>query len=72
MKKNYEISGMSCGGCVNSVKNALLKLPEIQEAEVGLNSQRAILTMDKTIDVAELQTQLSNAGHYAIKELGKN
>ncbi|HEY8688240.1 MAG TPA: heavy metal-associated domain-containing protein [Chitinophagaceae bacterium] len=60
---------MSCGGCVNSVKNALLKLPEILEAEVGLNPQRAILTMNKTVDVAELQAQLSNAGHYSIKEL---
>jgi copper chaperone CopZ len=69
MKKNYELSGMSCGGCVNSVKNALLKLPEILEAEVGLNPQRAILTMNKTVDVAELQAQLSNAGHYSIKEL---
>ncbi len=69
MKKTYEISGMSCGGCVNGVKNALLKLPEIQEAEVGLNPQRAILTMNKKIDVAELQAQLSKAGHYSIKEL---
>lgn len=69
MKKKYEITGMSCGGCVNSVKNTLLKLPEILEAEVGLNPQRAVLTMDKTVGVAELQAQLSNAGHYTIKEL---
>ena len=61
---------MRCGGCVNSVKNASLKLPEILEAEVGLNPQCSILTMNKTVDVAELQAQLSNAGHYSIKELG--
>ncbi len=70
MKKEYELTGMSCGGCVNSVKNTLLKLPEILDAEVGLNPQRAMLTMDKTVDVAALQAQLSNAGHYTIKELG--
>ena len=70
MKKNYELSGMSCGGCVNNVKNTLLKLPGILDAEVGLNPQRAILTMNKTVDVTELQAQLSKAGHYSIKELG--
>lgn len=24
MKKNYELSGMSCGGCVNNIKHLLL------------------------------------------------
>ncbi|MBK9678231.1 MAG: heavy-metal-associated domain-containing protein [Saprospiraceae bacterium] len=63
---------MSCGGCVNSVRNTLLKLPEIQEAEVGLNPQRAILTMNKNVDIAELQAQLKTAGNYTIRELASN
>jgi copper chaperone len=31
------ISGMSCGGCVNSVRNALARLPgvEVEQVEVG-------------------------------------
>jgi len=70
MKKEYEIKGMSCGGCVSSVKNALLQLPDVTEADVNLNSQSAALTMSKPIDVKELQAQLSRAGHYSIKELG--
>ena len=70
MKKEYEIKGMSCGGCVSSVKNALLQLPDVTEAEVNLNSQSAALTMSKPIDVKELQAQLIRAGHYSIKELG--
>lgn len=72
MKKEYELTRMSCGGCVSSVKNALLKLPEIQEAEVQLNPQRAIITMSKIIDVDELQAHLKNIGHYTIKELASN
>jgi len=70
MKKEYELKGMSCGGCVSSVKNALLQLPDVTEADVNLNSQSAALTMSKPIDVKELQAQLSRAGHYSIKELG--
>ena len=69
MKKNYELKGMSCGGCVSSVKNALLKLPDVEDAEVHLHPQTAVLTMSKPIDVEELQTQLSKAGHYTIKEV---
>ncbi len=69
MQKKYELQGMSCGGCVNSVKNALLKLPDVEEAKVHLHPQAAVLTMREAIDVAELQAQLSKAGHYTIKEV---
>ena len=69
MKKSYEIEGMSCGGCVSNVKMALLQLPDVIDADVQLIPQSAVLTMNKPVDVKELQTQLSNAGHYSIKEL---
>ena len=68
MKKNYEITGMSCGGCVNGVKQALLKVPEVTDVEVQLHPQSAVITMNKLIDVGDLQIQLSKAGHYTIKE----
>ena len=60
---------MSCGGCVNNVKRALLQLLDVTEAEVKLNPQSAVITMDKSIGVDELQAQLNKAGHYTIKEL---
>jgi len=69
MKRNYELSGMSCGGCVNTVKNALLKVADVTEAEVQLHPQTAVVTMNKSIGVGDLQTQLSKAGHYTIKEV---
>ena len=68
MKKNYELTGMSCGGCVSSVKKALLQVPDVTEVEVSLNPQGATITMNKAIDVKDLQAQLSKAGHYTIKE----
>lgn len=69
MKKNYELTGMSCGGCVKNVQNALLQLQDVEDAGVYLHPQTAVLTMSKPIDVEELQTQLSKAGHYTIKEV---
>ncbi len=66
------LSGMSCGGCVNGVKNALLKHPDIQEAVVELNPQTATLTMDKFITTEELQNHLSKIGNYKITELASD
>jgi len=72
MKKNYELEGMSCGGCTNSVKRALLLMPGVEEADIQLNPQRAVITMSKSIGVEELQAQLKKAGHYTIKEVVLN
>jgi copper chaperone CopZ len=54
MQKIYELTGMSCGGCVNTAKQALLKLLDVTEAEVQLNPQKAVLTINKPVNVAEL------------------
>jgi len=69
MKKNYELAGMGCGGCVSNVKRALLELQEVTEAEVQLNPQSAILTMSRPVDIEELKALLEKAGHYTIKEV---
>lgn len=69
MKKNYELEGMSCGGCVNNVKKSLLQVPDVENVEVQLHPPGAVITMNKSIDVDELQAQLNKGGHYTIKEL---
>jgi len=73
MKKKYELSGMSCGGCVNNVRLALLKVPNITDAEVQLNPhQEAIISMNEPVGIDQLQAQLSKAGHYTIREITQN
>lgn len=70
MKKQYTLSGMSCGGCVNTVKQALLKIHGIIDAEVFLQPQSAVLTMSKPISTMELQTEIKKKGNYTIEENG--
>ncbi len=72
MKKKYELTGMTCGGCVSNVKRSLLQLSGVEGAEVQLHPQSAVLTMNKFIGIEELQTQLDKAGHYKIKEANLN
>ncbi len=69
MKKSYELQGMSCGGCVSSVKNTLLQIPDVTQADVQLRPPGAVLTMNKAVDVDELQAQLNKVGSYTIKEV---
>ena len=66
MKKYYELAGMSCEACVNSVKQALIELPDVTEAEVKLNPQGVLLTMNESIDTNVLQAQVNKAGRYTI------
>jgi len=66
MKKYYELTGMSCGACVSSVKQTLMELPDVTEAEVQLKPQGVLLSMNKSIDTNVLQAQLDKAGNYTI------
>jgi len=69
VKKNYELTGMSCGGCVKNVKGVLLQHPSVEDADIQLHPQGAVITMSKAINVNELQAQLSKVGRYTIKEV---
>lgn len=68
MKQKVEISGMSCGGCVSSVKKALSNLENVESVEVTLDPPIAVITSDTTYTDYELSKHLSDAGSYAIAE----
>ena len=57
-EETITIDGMSCGGCVNSVKKALGRLPLEREPEVEIGSARveydeAELSHDQIVAVIE-------------------
>lgn len=68
MTHTYNITGMTCTGCVAKVKSQLLMLGDITEAEVQLTAPQATITMQKHIPVATLQSALSKAGNFTITE----
>lgn len=68
MTHTYNISGMTCNGCVAKAKSELLKLGDITEADVRLTAPQATISMQKHIPVQELQNALSKAGNYTIVE----
>lgn len=68
MTHTYNITGITCNGCVAKVKNELLKLGDVASAEVNLTSPQASITMQKHIAVATLQKALDKAGDFTITE----
>jgi len=59
----YTISGMTCGGCVNRVKNTLTKMAN--SVEVTLNPPQALL-IEPTASMADMNVALSQVGHYVL------
>jgi copper chaperone CopZ len=68
MTHTYTISGMTCGSCVARVKSELLKLGNIQSADVQLATPQAVITMDKHVATGVLQEAVHKAGNYTIAE----
>ena len=68
MTHTYQIDGMHCGNCVSKVKNELLKLGGIVDAQIQLQSPQATITMQHHVSMHKLQQAVAKAGAFQIKE----
>ena len=44
MKQQFEVENIKCGGCVNSIKTALLKLEGVETNEIDKDIDTIVLT----------------------------
>jgi copper chaperone CopZ len=51
MTHTYNISGMTCNGCIAKAKSELLKLGDVTAADVQLTAPQATINMQKHIPV---------------------
>ncbi|ODU27421.1 heavy metal-associated domain-containing protein [Thiobacillus sp.] len=57
------VTGMTCGGCVNSVQKVLAALPGVHSVEVTLAPAQARVEYDPArVDRAALEQAVVNAG----------
>jgi cation transport ATPase len=66
MTHSYAVKGITCEGCVTKVKSKLLAHPDITAADVKLEGQKAVITMQKHLSVAELQEAIGANTKYRI------
>ena len=69
MKHIYKIKGMTCGSCKASVENSFRDIDDVSDVEVNLENQEATITMDKHIDIVELQKSLASKYTITQKEI---
>lgn len=61
---SFEVQGMTCGGCVASVKRVLEALPGVSNVNVTLRPARAAADYDPDRVTAEaLRDAVQNAGY---------
>jgi Cu2+-exporting ATPase len=63
MKHKFKITGMTCNGCLNHVKNSLLSIEEVENVEIDLEAGEAAITMSSHIDIKQLKEVLSNSSY---------
>lgn len=58
-----KVFGMTCNGCVASVQNALNDIAGVQDVDVNLALEQAVIEYDDTqVDKIELIKAIENAG----------
>jgi copper chaperone len=61
---SFEVQGMTCGGCVASVKRVLEALPGVANVNVTLNPARATADYDpERVSAEALRDAVQNAGY---------
>ena len=63
-----KIGGMTCNGCVNSVKRVLAGVPGVQDVDVSLTPGKATVRFDPSVaDVRQLETTVEDAGYEVLR-----
>lgn len=68
MTHTYTVAGITCNGCVAKVKSKLLMHPDVLAADITLEGQKAVVTMQKHLSEAELQEAIGIDTKYKISE----
>lgn len=68
MTHTYNVTGMTCRKCLETVKSVLTKIPGIQKADVTLDPPQAVITMNTHIPTAVMNKHLAEAGKYKIED----
>ncbi|HTH25699.1 MAG TPA: heavy metal-associated domain-containing protein [Vicinamibacterales bacterium] len=59
-EKTFSISGMSCGGCVNSLTRVLKSVPGIEPIKIEVGKAR--LRLDERVSSETVKEAVSRAG----------
>jgi copper chaperone len=59
----YQVQGMTCGHCVNSVSTEVSAIPGVTDVQVDLASGQVTVTSDTPLDPAAVRAAVDEAGY---------
>ncbi|GAB6100128.1 hypothetical protein JCM16358_20070 [Halanaerocella petrolearia] len=63
-KATFEVNGMSCGNCKQTIKSAVTKLEGVEEATVDLESEQVTVKFDKSkVELSAIKDEVRAAGY---------
>lgn len=65
MTINLQIDGMTCSGCVASLRRVLAAVPLVSAVSVDLDAGRAAIEADAAVDLDGLVSVVEDAGYEA-------
>ena len=65
MSTELSISGMTCGHCVTAVTKALKSVPGVQDAQVDLQTGKAVVQVEGQTDLGALLAAVQEQGYSA-------
>lgn len=59
----YQVQGMTCGHCVNSVSTEVSAIPGVTDVQVDLASGRVTVTSESPLDTDTVRAAVDEAGY---------
>tara|TARA_A100001037_G_scaffold288853_1_gene299988 strand:- start:36140 stop:36856 length:717 start_codon:yes stop_codon:yes gene_type:complete len=72
VEKNFQIQGMTCQSCANTIQDGLGKSSKIKSAKVVLETNQLTIISDEDFSSDEIDSMLSTLGNYNVKKTKKN
>ena len=63
-----EVAGMTCEGCAENVKNALVSVPGVVGAEVSWEEGRAVAKISDSVEKSQLKVAVEKAGYKVVSK----
>lgn len=68
-EQQYQITGMTCAACANRIEKGLARLAGVEEANVNLALEKAIVRFNaETITANDIQKKVENLGYGVVEE----
>ncbi|MFG3420882.1 heavy-metal-associated domain-containing protein [Micromonospora sp. NPDC049460] len=66
VRTTYTVSGMTCGGCANSVRKHLSTVAGVTRVEVDVTDGLVTVTSDAALETADVRTAVEQAGYQLV------